>query len=189
MIRDMTTEDDIVAALADLLVEEHPAAISVPAVAARAGVSTRTVYRYFPTKADLLDAAARRHNDKVADQVPADPGDDVEAYLAPLWRSFAEDVEAVRSEHTSPGGRELRAHRLPASRRQVRASLDRAVPDIDPARADLLVDLLVSVTGSGMFLELVDRCGRTPDEAAALAATAVRAVFRDIARTTREVHA
>ncbi|MET0459499.1 MAG: TetR/AcrR family transcriptional regulator, partial [Ilumatobacteraceae bacterium] len=45
----------ILGALVDLIVEEGPGTISVPQVAARAGVSVRTVYHYFPTKEALFD--------------------------------------------------------------------------------------------------------------------------------------
>ena len=45
-------------AVAELVADAHPASISVPAVAARAGVGVATVYRYFPTKEALLDASA-----------------------------------------------------------------------------------------------------------------------------------
>jgi AcrR family transcriptional regulator len=51
------TRQRIVDAVAALVTEEHPATISVPAVARRAGVSVATVYRYFPNKGQLLDAA------------------------------------------------------------------------------------------------------------------------------------
>ena len=43
------TRERIVHALGEQLTEEHPAALSVPAVARRAGVSVATVYRYFPS--------------------------------------------------------------------------------------------------------------------------------------------
>ena len=52
------TRSRIVRAVADLVAEAHPASISVPAVAKRAGVGVATVYRYFPTKEALLDASA-----------------------------------------------------------------------------------------------------------------------------------
>src|SRR6186713_1929990 len=52
------TRTRIVRAVAELVTEAHPAAVSVPAVAKRAGVGVATVYRYFPTKEALLDASA-----------------------------------------------------------------------------------------------------------------------------------
>ena len=52
------TRRRIVDGLLALLAEDHPATLSVPAVARRAGVSVATVYRYFPTKEALLDAGS-----------------------------------------------------------------------------------------------------------------------------------
>src|SRR5919202_2146998 len=52
------TRRRILRAVIDLLAEHHPAALSMPAVAARSAVSIPTIYRYFPTKEALLDAAA-----------------------------------------------------------------------------------------------------------------------------------
>ena len=45
-------------AFQELLQNDHPDAITYPQVAEAAGVSLRTVYRYFPTRADLLQIAA-----------------------------------------------------------------------------------------------------------------------------------
>lgn len=72
------TADRIVAALCELLVDERPALISIPAVARRAKVSVRTVYSHFPTK-EALFAAIPAHVDRrarelaAAADVPTDP--------------------------------------------------------------------------------------------------------------------
>jgi transposase len=50
------TRRRIVDALIDLMVDERPATISIPAVAKRANVSVRTVYHHFATKEALFDA-------------------------------------------------------------------------------------------------------------------------------------
>ncbi|NKW16403.1 TetR family transcriptional regulator, partial [Rhodococcus hoagii] len=42
----------------DLFVENHSTSVTVEAIAQRAGVSERTFYRHFPTKADIVHAAA-----------------------------------------------------------------------------------------------------------------------------------
>ena len=52
------TRDLIMRAFQGLLQNDHPDAITYPQVAEAAGVSLRTVYRYFPTRADLLQSAA-----------------------------------------------------------------------------------------------------------------------------------
>ena len=52
------TRELIMRAFQELLQNDHPDAITYPQVAEAAGVSLRTVYRYFPTRADLLQSAA-----------------------------------------------------------------------------------------------------------------------------------
>ena len=52
------TRDLIMRAFQGLLQNDHPDAITYPQVAEAAGVSLRTVYRYFPTRVDLLQIAA-----------------------------------------------------------------------------------------------------------------------------------
>lgn len=137
-------------------------AISMPAVAAQAGVSVRTLYRYFPTKDALQTAAALAHSERAraAESIEALDRSSYGAYLTALWRRFAADIPAVAAEHTTPVGRELRTTRLA----EARATVGHSAPDLDPKG----VDLIIAVTSSSMFLELVDRMGHPPDEAAAL---------------------
>jgi AcrR family transcriptional regulator len=52
------TRDLIMRAFQGLLQNDHPDAITYPQVAEAAGVSLRTVYRYFPTRVELLQNAA-----------------------------------------------------------------------------------------------------------------------------------
>lgn len=53
------TRELILTCLADLVVEQGTANLSIREVAERAEVSERTVYRHFPTRQDLLDGLAR----------------------------------------------------------------------------------------------------------------------------------
>ena len=101
--RDLT-RSRIVRAVLDLLETDSPATISVPAVAGRAGVSLRTVYRYFPTKADLIHSAAHVFDDPITQrlgQQPDDRGADLGEYLRRLWAEFGQNVPAVRAQHQS----------------------------------------------------------------------------------------
>ncbi len=178
------TKDAIRAAVESILADEHPAAISVPAVAKQAGVSVRTVYRHFPSKQALLDDVAAiqmRRADKLT-RGRDDLFDDPAAYLRVLWRDFASDVEAVRAQHTSKAGADLRARRLSGSRAGIRTKLDAEFPNATDADLSRLTDLLVAVPSSSMFLELHDRLGHEPDEAADLAMWMVRAAQREFAR-------
>jgi AcrR family transcriptional regulator len=170
------TRQAIIAAFLDLARRENAVAISIPAVASRAGLSVRTVYRYFATKSDLQTAAALNHDQRARTAVDASQIDraNVGTYLRQLWTGFAADISGVTAEHCTPAGRDLRATRLASSRSIVRAALP-------PGAADEVVDLVVAVTSSSMFLELVDRMGHRPDRAAAMIAGLVEVVAGEAA--------
>ena len=165
------TRDAILDAFLDLAHAENAVNISIPAVAEAAGVSVRTVYRHYANKDELQTAAAFRMSERVVPSVALDDIDRASAgeYLAGLWIGFGRELPAVIAEHSTPAGRELRRSRLPASRAVVARSLP------EPADDDI-VDMVVAVSSSAMFLELVDRMGHTPEHAAAIAARLVEII-------------
>jgi AcrR family transcriptional regulator len=167
------TREQIVQAVHDLLAEEHPATLSMPQVAERAGTSLRTLYRYFPTKEALVDAASESF------RVPDSPLDveGLPAYLRTAWRGFSEALPAVKAQHTTPAGRALREARLPHNRAGVRGAVEREGIELHTRDAERLVDLLVALISSSMYLELVDRLGHDDQEAADLASFAAVAVL------------
>ncbi len=163
-------EARIVDAYMDLLESASPSGVSMPAVAERAGLSVRTLYRYFPSKDDLQRVAAGWFERRALELMANPPRLDitnVHEYLRVLWTDLATRLPAVRVQHTTPDGRLLRAERLPQSRVQV----DHALTDeIIGKRRGEIIDLVVAVTSSSMFLELVDRMGHEPARAAELVA-------------------
>ncbi len=169
--RAAVTREAILKATQDLLVNEHPAAISVPAVARGAGVSVRTVYRYFPNKQALLDAIANYFPEK-ADVYVSQTFESVDTSreaLVRLWNTFDENRVAVRAEHLSTAGRDLRERRLTETRTQIHKMVSKTVPFGTEADRERLTDALVAVTASSMFLELTDRLGHNSTDAAHLA--------------------
>jgi AcrR family transcriptional regulator len=168
-------ETRIVEAFMDLLETGTPNGVSMPAVAEQAGVSVRTLYRYFPNKDDLQRAAAgwleRRTREAMANATV--DLSNVHQYLRLLWTDLADHLPAVRVQHTTPDGRLLRAARLSASR----AAVDRALSDdVTGERRREIIDLVIAVTSSSMFLELVDRMGHEPKRAAELAADLIELI-------------
>lgn len=65
--RKAATRERIVAAALDQLAEGGYASAGVQAVAARAGVATGTVYKHFPSKADLFAEVFRRASQREVD--------------------------------------------------------------------------------------------------------------------------
>jgi AcrR family transcriptional regulator len=81
--------DAAVAAAVALLREDGPAAVTMPAVAARCGVSVRRLYRQFASRDDLVRAALRVVLEDVRPVVPAG----IES-LPAAARALADDVDA-----------------------------------------------------------------------------------------------
>ena len=82
------TRRRIVDGLLAVLAEDHPATLSVPAVARRAGVSVATVYRYFPTKEALLDAGSEVTDQLIEQSGGPDGLDGLEALLLRISTAF-----------------------------------------------------------------------------------------------------
>jgi AcrR family transcriptional regulator len=91
--RDPALDAAILAATAEVFVEEGYAGVSIEGVAARAGVGKATIYRRYGDKAELVVAAVS-HGAHIDDHLP-DTGDlraDLRAMIEPLF-------ERLRGEH------------------------------------------------------------------------------------------
>jgi len=178
------TRQRIVQAVSDLVANDHPAAVSVPAVARRAGVGVATVYRYFPTKEALLDAAARGAVSPSAARLP-DRFDDVGPALKAAWTELADQLPLVRNQFASPLGRDLHHRRWEAKRGAMSSVLE--ADGVDPAslpgrRLLAVADVL---TASTALLELHDTAGVAVDDAADWCAWALDVLLRATKREVR----
>ena len=175
------TRARIVRAVSDLVAEEHPATISVPAVAARARVGVATVYRYFPTKEALLDAAAGEVVSAQAQGLPAGL-DDTGPALAAAWGELAKQLPLVRNQWASPVGRELHHRRWEAKHAAMAQSLVEI--GVDPASepGQRLIATADVLTSSSALLELHDKAGIHPALAAEWCAWAVKVLYEETCR-------
>lgn len=178
------TRRRIVDAVAALLVDEDPAALSVPAVAERAGVSVRTVYRHFEDKAALVRSVAEIDDPARVLPLPAPDGSDLCVYLRQAW---SDDVQLphLRAQLRTAAGQQVRAER----RRRQRPFIDLVLTtwsiELDGDSARRLVDLLQLLTGNAAMVELTEVLGESVDEAAATATWAVEALLVHARRTGR----
>jgi AcrR family transcriptional regulator len=171
------TRRRIVDAVSALIAEEHPATISVPAVARRAGVGVATVYRYFPTKELLLDAAATEVVTPGAARLPRS-FDELEAGMAAAWSELEHQLPLVRNQFASPVGRELHRRRWERKHAAMADVLRREQLDPDSAAGRRLLGVADVLTSSTALLELRDKAGVPVEDAAAWCAWAVRVLHR-----------
>ena len=161
------TRTKILQAVLDLVAAGRLDDLSVPAVARHSGVSLSTIYRYFPTRDALLEAAAREPaRAAFSGGVAAAEGEDeLAAFLRVMWTELSGNLALLRHQLSSSAGREMRRSRLDESRRMLAAYLPRF--GIDPAspKGERLVPALILVTGSLALLELHDRQELAVDDA------------------------
>src|SRR3954469_19902543 len=105
------TRGRILSAVADLLEQGHATELTMPGVAAESGVSLRTVYRYFPTRELLLEAAGRWIGSELLGQGNPASLDDVAGTFEDGCRAFDRHPGLVRALALSQLGPEVRAPR------------------------------------------------------------------------------
>ncbi|WP_372096721.1 TetR/AcrR family transcriptional regulator [Tistrella mobilis] len=164
------TREDIVTAALGLVAEGGYAAASMPAIAARAEVSTGLLYRYFPSKADLFEEVFRRASQREIDACArraAAPGTARER-LAGVVETFARRALkgprlawALLAEPVDPA---IEAERLRYRQpyREIFAGLIRdgiAMGEIAPQDADILAAAMVGAIAEAMAGPLT----RAPD--------------------------
>jgi len=161
------TRQKVLAAVLELVSEGSLDDLSVPAVAQRSGVSVATIYRYFPTRDDLLTAAAaepsrqawgRRHAGRDGD-------DDLTEFQRAMWHDFADNLPLLRHQVASAAGRAMRTTRLDSSRRSLAGYIKRQGVDAATPTGERLISLLLLINGSLALLELHDRQGLGVNEA------------------------
>lgn len=142
--RGQELEDALLDAAWDELVETGYAALTIDAVAARAGTSRPVVYRRWPTKVDLVRAAVGRAATKDRFALP-DTGSLRGDLIALLQRANETRIEfaAVLSvrlgeyyQETGTGPADLREETLGGRATSVQLVIDRAVGrgELDPAK-------------------------------------------------------
>lgn len=184
MIRVMSLRDDqialtrrrIVDAVAQLLVEADPSALSIPVVAKRAGVSVRTVYRHFEDKAALVRSVAEVDDPATRLPLPAADGSDLCAYLKVAWSDEIQ-LPHLRAQLRTVAGQRVRAERRRSQRPYLDIVLDAWSIELDDDSRRRLIDLVQLMTGSAALVELTEVLGESSDEAAATATWAVEALM------------
>jgi AcrR family transcriptional regulator len=138
----IATRERILGAVADLLERGDAEELTVPAAAEASGVSLRTIYRYYPTREELLEAAGRWIGDELLKHPYPRDLDGVADLYREGARDFDERPGLVRALAFSQLGRHVRGYRrrerLEAIGRALRAELtDLSEPELQQAEAVL----------------------------------------------------
>ena len=176
----------ILEALADLIAETRHLDFSVQEVAARAGVSLRTVYNHFPSREDLLDGLNSHFNEVMVEREGVLIGDvdSVEQLVEAAAANFRifEDLGGLSEAWVQvgalvPPAAEEHEHR---TARMVELVAD-ALPDLDPAQQRVVGTLVRHLFGQHTWYLMTRDYGLSIDDTVEAARWAVAALL-DAAR-------
>ena len=150
------------------------------AVAGRAHVARRTVYRYFPDRAALMDGALLRVRELAGPRVtyPASAEELLET-LEPIYTGFDSVAPMMTMLRTTPQGRQLRLAQNSQRVASYTRALADAVKDLPPADRKLATAML-QVLHTTPWLEMRDHWGLDGKQIARATGWAVRTLLADL---------
>jgi AcrR family transcriptional regulator len=159
---------------------EGDAVLNHDMIAERAGVARRTVYRYYPDRPALMDAALLRVRELAGVGVGyPDSPEDLLATLEPIYTGFDAIAPIAVMTRTTPQGRAMRlAQKAQRVARYTRA-LAEAVKDL-PEQDRKLATAMLQVLHTTPWLEMRDQWGLDGRQIARATGWAVRTLLKDL---------
>jgi AcrR family transcriptional regulator len=181
------TRDRIMQALADLLVEQGPQSLSLHAVAERAGIGDRTLYRHFPNKEALYVALQQWISDAVDRAAPPASlrsPDELAASLGAAFGELARLKDAYLVLQSLPEVRGAMTSGHADRRRSIGKAMKPATAALSREHATRVTAVAHLLGSSRALYFLQDVWGFSPEDAAATSAWAI-GVIADAAKGDR----
>jgi AcrR family transcriptional regulator len=174
-----TTRDHIMEVAYELLVNHPDQPFSHEAIAARAGVGARTVYRYFPAQSDLYEELWVRVRKQAGAIFPSS-----EAEILPqipiLFGGFDRNEKVIRAVLESPAGHRVRERGAPEGRAAFSKSLAGLTAGMSPAEKRQVVAIFLAIYSAPFWELLRKRGGLSGADAIAAAEWAMSALIQSL---------
>jgi AcrR family transcriptional regulator len=175
----------ILHAVADLLERDGTVELTMPEVADSSGVSLRTVYRYFPTREALLEAAGSWIGGELLKQGYPSSLDDVADSFERACGEFDAHPGLVRAMASSQLGKEARSTRRRERLKAIRDVLEQevgALPEAELRRAEAVLAYLHNMLA---YTTLREEQGLSGEEIGDALGWAIRTLVADLRRGQR----
>lgn len=173
------TREAILAAFAEQMAEAREE-FSIPRVAKRAGVSTRTVYHHFPNREAQVEALAAWIEQRLGPAEGPKDLQDLPDFQARMVRRFIDNQALVRAQLAAGIASRVRAKRRRTREKQIDACVEPHVPD--PQEARVVSALLKELISAQLGLAIIDRHGIDPESTSLAFQWVVRVLTEAIAR-------
>ncbi|MEY2402523.1 MAG: hypothetical protein QOD38_74 [Acidimicrobiaceae bacterium] len=182
------TRRRIVDALIELMVDESPATISIPAVARRANVSVRTVYHHFSTKEALFDAlpGAARERTGGADLPEPHSPKELVAGLPVAYAYLDRNAALFNAVRVSEVDTRVRGEIDRRNAARIETAMRPLATHLAAQELDRLCAVVGALASNETYRTLTRRFGMSREEAAATTGWAIT-TLTDRARRTGKV--
>jgi AcrR family transcriptional regulator len=176
-------KDEVRARILDCFIgmmSEGDTVLNHDSLAERSGVARRTVYRYFPDRAALMDAALMRVRERAGPSVayPKNPEDLIRT-LEPIHAGFDAIAPIAIMLRSTPQGRALRLAQKEQRVSSYTRALRESVKEL-PASDRKLATAMLQVLHTTPWLEMRDQWELTGEQVARAAGWAIRTLLKDL---------
>ncbi len=162
--------------------------ISIPAVAREAGVSVPTVYRYFHTKRDLIEALGGYMMQKVGLAMSSPPrnSDELLTMVRQLFTTYEGLDDILRAAAMSEYAYELRKEVLPMRVKMIENALEPGIAKANEADRIRLRNIVLILTSTATIRAFKDYLNLSGEEAADSVTWAIQTLLQGVAEQKRE---
>src|SRR5436190_23405394 len=179
------TRELILRTVAELVEEDGASELAVPEVARRSGVSLRTVYRYFPTRDELLAAAGEWIADQFLEpHLPARLAEMPENWADNAAR-FDEHEGLFRAMALTAAGQSVRSGRRRQRLEKLREALSEVTDGLPEAEARRAFAVFAYLNNMLSWVTMRDEAGLDGKEVGAAVAWAMDVLIDDLRRRQR----
>jgi AcrR family transcriptional regulator len=158
--------------------------VPMEVLAQEAGVSRRTLYRYFPTRSALLAEAAEWIRDEVL-RLPVEIGHEgISASFRDAAQRVAQRPELARALLRTTTGRALRGGYREARVAAIRDALRREVPGLTRRELERAAPALSYLCSSNAWITIQDEAGLEPRQAQVAVEWAIDALLAQLRDST-----
>jgi len=179
------TRERILSAVADLVERGELEELTVPAVAEASGVSLRTIYRYYPMREDLMEAAGRWIGDELLRHPYPRDLDEVADLFEAGCRDFDERPGLARALALSQLGQRVRGYRRRERLEAIGRALREEVGGVDEQELRHAEAVLAYLHNIVAYTVLREECGMSGEEIGRAIAWAIRTLVEDLRRKDR----
>lgn len=183
----VATRERILGGVADLLERGDAEEVTMPAVAEVSGVSLRTIYRHYPTREGLLEAAGRWIGDELLKHPYPRTLDEVADLYHVGARDFDECPGLVRALAFSQLGRHVRGYRRRERLEAIRRSLHSELTELSEPELQQAEAVLAYLHNMLAYTTLREENGLSGEEIGEAIGWAIRTLIADLRKRNRNL--